>query len=391
MITTRGAPVTDTYCSRAWDNINLNLERWEYKVCCLTPWRQLQGGEWMDADAVVRRRMDLKDGIRHADCAKCWAAEDAGQLSDRLLWGTQRQGDGSHLAFRDGCQLVLNLGNTCDMACRYCNQYASSVWAKRLGMGSMGEAMDPHRLAELASWMDRNRSRFSSLRISGGEPSVNADFYALMGMVHPSGMDIAIETNMNASPAWFDRFRTSVQGLMADGNRVELRFSLDGIGASQEWQRQGSVWARQQSNCEGMLGLGVGLELALTLTPLTLESMCDAIAWSIQLAQRTGSRPRWTSASVVLDLFPPSPWFCSYREEIGRAIGMLGDGRIDGDDLAKQMVTWLASDALPTDGEMRDLVTELDLSTSRWGGGDWRGIYPKLARLLSNVPGHGVG
>lgn len=381
----------DTYCSRAWDNININLETWSYKVCCLTDWERLDGSTWWNSQKVIDRRQALLDGKRHAACHKCWQIEDMGQSSDRLLWGQDRRAIDPNDAMRSGCQLVINLGNRCDMACRYCSHEASSVWAKRLGMGSDGGPMDAAKAEALRSWLDSQAGRFSMVRFGGGEPSVNEDLYGVIGWLRPRDMLVAIDTNLNTPPGWARRFRDLLDGLLDDGNRIELRYSLDGTAVQQEWQRQGSRWQRQVRNYTSLGAMDLSFELALTVTPLTLESMCDAISWSISTAPLLRNRPRWTSASIVRGLFSPIGWFGMFEDEITNAVSMLGDPAIDGEELGSQMSTWMGSGQIPGPDERLQLLRELDLSEARWGGGAWRELYPRLSSMLSDVPGHAIG
>jgi hypothetical protein len=387
----RAPPSVDTRCSRAWDNININLESWRYKVCCLTDWAGLDADGWWNSDEVVARRRAMLAGERPGDCHKCWEIEDRGQISDRMLWGQGRSSDDPEDAFGDGCQLVINLGNRCDMACRYCNHEASSIWARRLGMGQQGLPMDAGRANALRSWLDSQSGRFDKLRFSGGEPSINPDLYSVVDWLKPRGMAVAIETNLNTPPAWASRFSDLLSDLIRDGNRIELRYSLDGTGARQEWQRQGSRWQRQVGNYASLGAMDLSFELALTVTPLTLESMCDAISWSIGTAPLLRNRPRWTSASIVRGLFSPMGWFGMFEDEITNAVSMLGDSAIDGEELGSQMSTWMGAGQVPGPDERLQLLRELDLSEARWGGGAWRELYPRLSSMLSDVPGHAIG
>lgn len=372
----------DTRCSRAWDNININLESWRYKVCCLTDWSALDAAGWWNSDEVVTRRKAMLAGERPGECHKCWEIEDQGQISDRMLWGRDRSSDDPGDAFGEGCQLAINLGNRCDMACRYCNHEASSIWARRLGIGQQGLPMDADRASALRAWLDSQSGRFDRLRFSGGEPSINPDLYSVVDWLKPRGMSVAIETNLNTPPTWAGRFADLLSDLIRDGNRVELRYSLDGTGARQEWQRQGSRWQRQVGNYIDLGSMDLHMELALTATPLTLESMCDAIAWSVKTSTLLRNQPRWTSASIVRGLFSPIGWFGMFVDEIAMAVGLLSDPAIDGTELASQMSSWLGSHDAPGEEERAALLRELDLSEGRWGGGSWRLLYPRLSGML---------
>ena len=112
----------------------------KFYACCLAydyPYKN-EEGRLLKADTDSfssalnsKSAIDLKDalarGEKHSACHVCWEAEDAGFESKRIR-DTQRydrQVDDKELIF-----LELNLGNTCNLACRICGIHASSTWRK---------------------------------------------------------------------------------------------------------------------------------------------------------------------------------------------------------------------------------------------------------------------
>jgi sulfatase maturation enzyme AslB (radical SAM superfamily) len=386
--------LADTYCSRSWYYFLVDLSKLEQHVCCKTPWLPMVLGEdWFDGPAIRARREDHLRGARHSDCASCWHSEDRTKTSTRLTeWRPTHIPQ--TLDSYDQIMLEIQVGNTCDLACRYCSPRYSSIWANRLGDHSNSkiardsQAQDPRSLALLAqfySWLDNNKHRISKLILIGGETLLLQETYDILDNIDWHDVDIVFTTNLNTPDHYLSKIETAIDRLVDRGNRITFRCSIDGIGDQNDWQRQNGNWARWRDNWFRLGSRPVTMLAAFTVTPLTLEGMPSVGRFVRDSQSRLANVPIWESIDIVQWPKPldPTEWFGSFADELSQLDSLLDSSW----HVPKaQLATWLEMDHVPPSyHQTRSFVDFCDQSQARWGGGDWREIYPKTAAIAQRV------
>ena len=391
----------DTFCIRSWSHYIVNLDTMHYKMCCKTTWKNIEAGTALFNNQHLRqRRSEHLSGIQSGACDHCWDLENSGRQSPRESWGIDRLGS-DPLSPIENSNLEIVLGNTCDMACRYCKPYDSSTWAHRLGAyqhskegRAAGRSKPEYQdiINQFYAWLDR--TKLTTVIISGGEPLIMESFYQLLENVKFTNTRIQINTNLNTPAAYLPRALAAINQLHSNGNQVIMRLSLDGIGSKQEWQRQGSSWETIKNNYFAFGASGAYLSIATTVTPLTLEGIGELAIFVSESADMLPRLPNWENNNVVTN--PGSlaayPWIACYKDEITLLRDQLTAGKFESWDrsLRKQLDHWLSiADQGPDLDQVTLTVQALDDMETRWGGGSWRAIYPKTAGIAQQVLSQG--
>lgn len=251
---------------------------------------------------------------------------------------------------------------------------------------------------EFFQWLKKELPRFQQGRgvlITGGEPFLDEDFYQLFDEIHMENTHIHINTNLNTPQHIWPRQTQLLNRLLAQGNKIVLRCSIDGVGRQQEWQRQNSSWDVISANWLRLGAMPIQMLCSLTVTPLTLESMCSAGEWVISTADQLVMKPAWIRSAMVTwpRHFDATEWFGAFTSEIKHMQTLVTAHQLSVGawNPTVQMQSWLTqATAMPSASTCLTLAHELDLAEKNHGGGSWRDIYPKVADLVGTRGGRGI-
>ena len=309
-ISASSAPVDvlDTLCDLKWNYPIFNMSRGEFRSCCRTEAKVVTGSD-IDAQGVdaflnsqhqKESRLDLVSGKKNKDCNSCWKLESAGMASPRhspqKFWEhLKRSGhidfnvpyseeklraelasidsiDHPYLNSTKPYMLEINLGNTCDMKCMYCNHHYSSQWGTELI--KWGE-ITPDRYEEefpkaatnfdsaFWEWFNNTgRYSLSKIGIIGGEPLIMPEFYRLIEKLKDSVTEIQhkrrekitlwIVTNMNTPANYLEKFIAALPGI-TDVFNLSIYVSMESTGAKAEYIRNGVNWDKFTNNIDKLL------------------------------------------------------------------------------------------------------------------------------------------
>ena len=382
----------DTYCRRSWTWHEIHLDRLLWKMCCKTRYRPITSGEdWSNSDHMKERRRQHLSGERHDDCSFCWKMEDSGGFSPRLIEASYDDQRHDHLNSTMR-HLELLVSNTCDLACRYCGSSHSSVWAERLqddhwnkkALRSLQE-QDTHNalLAETYDWITERMEHWDAISLTGGEVAIMPRFYDIIERIPFSGKIIKMMTNLNTPDAYMDKLVAVIGKLSAAGNRVEIRASIDGIGAKNDWQRQGADWARMEQNWLRLARQPAQIYVALTMTPLTLEGMVDVGKFVAATAAEFVNPPCWEPCNHVQHpwVLDPQGWYGLFRDDISEFKQLISAPGVHNVGTMAQIDEWLEDDGAVSAQRVAAMISWLDEQEARWEGGSWRKIYPRVWAL----------
>lgn len=201
------------------------------------PFHDYRSSEWYQS--VVET---MKDGW-HEGCRKCQQEEEAGSQSLRDYYNGLVRGENGVVEL-----LELSLSNHCNLACRMCGPTYSTKWQKTI---------EEH--PELKQWQDRQSSsvdidkvlngidteKLRWVKYLGGEPFITPDLRVLFDRLEQEGVignvEFMCHTNATLFPEkWMD--------VLSRFKKVNLKFSLDGIGSLGEYIRPGKEWSLVHSN-----------------------------------------------------------------------------------------------------------------------------------------------
>lgn len=212
-----------------------------------------------------RLREDLDNDVRRPGCHRCWENEKTGYST--RTWANE-------WIFKDHTgparltALEISAGRTCTLKCRMCGPDSSTAWASEMDQRGVGEwkptldwnMLPRHLLADL-----------TYLKITGGEPFLSPNLARLFLELSEDGLshniDVELFTNVEEfpGPRYVDNMR--------DFKSLQIYFSVDGIGARNEYIRSGSIWQRTVENMKSWgrwkseLGLGnVKFHISYTYT-----------------------------------------------------------------------------------------------------------------------------
>jgi organic radical activating enzyme len=202
---------------------------------------------------------DIKAGIKHDKCSKCWSEESAGLTTIRQYWNQAFGAVANPTIAHDNplYHVEFRLGNFCNLKCFMCHPIASSSIAAEqrankqqfMDLGIYNEVeLDPYwETDEFSQFIDSSLQHVKFLHITGGEPFIIPQVLNILDRVLPNANNINLSFNTNltrVSDALLDR--------LAQFKNLNLYVSLEGTGLMNDYVRYPSKWADILKNIERM-------------------------------------------------------------------------------------------------------------------------------------------
>ena len=225
---------------------------------------------------------EMKDGW-HETCKKCEFNEKQGDTSYRQ-WANGEVKKG-HWIHGKLSHIEMSLSNQCNFACRMCGPISSTTWGKLIidnaqeielhekkwYLGPLNDAPSRHYRMEN---LKVNTKRIENLRLTnhkknlktmrdlldphdlsnlkffkmlGGEPFLSAEIDMMFDYLKERGVDLSkMGFTCNTNASLFPK--ASIRELLKELEYVNIMFSLDGIGKSLEYSREGANWQTIKDN-----------------------------------------------------------------------------------------------------------------------------------------------
>jgi organic radical activating enzyme len=217
---------------------------------------------WQHNSALQRVRSTMLAGYKPAQCERCWKLEDIGAESYRQINNTYRfpatyekllQGDATVKLER----LELDFGNKCNLACRMCHPYSSSLLAQEINKDPANAYTQVDmEFLEKTSWVKRSRlfdvvreqgHDLKSVYIIGGEPLIMDEQEEFLDLLIELDFakNISLEYNSNITTIgskWYDKW--------SHFKEVNLNASIDGVEEYYEYVRWPAKWDKIYSNLQ---------------------------------------------------------------------------------------------------------------------------------------------
>jgi MoaA/NifB/PqqE/SkfB family radical SAM enzyme len=238
----------------------------QFRACCSSGFngfslfaKDLTVEEFINNKKIVKLRESFLAGEKPSNCDRCWKMESIGNSSFRHV-ANENQTYGmkdnkviefkSRIGFENIQYLDITLGNKCNLACRMCNPFSSSLVAKQLNIINKSnihqEIMEFDRATKDKILDTINKSvNLTSIYMLGGEPLVS-DF-------HDEIVELLINTGRSSKMTL--HYNTNLQ---IDAERklevwekfgcIDLSISIDGHGDTYEYIRWPGVWNKLYKN-----------------------------------------------------------------------------------------------------------------------------------------------
>jgi MoaA/NifB/PqqE/SkfB family radical SAM enzyme len=215
--------------------------------------------EIVNSNYLKNLRQQMLNNEKPAACAKCWKGLDHNKAQTlRNNANNFMQLDHENLTTNSVPLQFLGLamGNICNLKCRICGPWASSVWAvdeiKRRGFENsqtevlwLKDGAWPQEAELFWKDVEQNVSAVSTISIYGGEP--------FLDQRHVTFLERLVELDQAKNiTLWYSTNGTSIpQKLLSVFNsfgKVLISFSLDDIGARFDYQRKNANWQEVVEN-----------------------------------------------------------------------------------------------------------------------------------------------
>jgi len=210
-------------------------------------------------------RQAFVNGEQPKTCRKCWSEEDAGRSSKRMhtlnrlrhiISDQQWTVDAKPLQFLD-----LKLGTICNLKCRICGSWSSSLFAAEeianLPAGADRKNNIHYQMLRAGAWPRENPVFWSEIadivdqlryiEFTGGEPFLIQEHFDMLQRLVDRGIAGQIEIHYNTNGT---QWPEQGEQIWKHFKTVEIAFSIDDVGSRFEYQRSNAVWAEVVDNIE---------------------------------------------------------------------------------------------------------------------------------------------
>lgn len=254
--------------------------------------------EVWNSPSYKKIRKEFIDGNRPETCQRCFREEDAGIRSPRIGYNEKWFKDDVQVAEEiplDVRYVDIRLGNLCNLKCRMCNPWSSSMWVKDWNKVVDTAELAPNEplsdedldwMEKLGEWPDRKGTgknfveiahTIEEIYLTGGEPTLATSQYALFDYCIENDLASNIKLKYNTN-------LTNVPQKMIDYWRhfkqVQLNCSIDATGARDRYIRYPSSWSKIEENFDQLNALpNVNIQIHCTVQVLNIVAMPELFEW----------------------------------------------------------------------------------------------------------------
>jgi organic radical activating enzyme len=233
--------VPDTFCPAKWDELSTNLNyNWAYACCKAKPIKFVKDFK----EVITQQQENLLNGIQDDSCNYCWSIENAGGESLRHIYikNFDKTKFDSYSTFnRQISKLEVNIGNSCNLQCIYCNAKFSSQWEKDLNFKKYpivtdryvyeSEVKNPSKKTDNLNFIRKINPK--RLLIIGGEPLYHKDFLELLEAVNSE--EIEFSSNLMVDQKILDK----VINYQSKFKKMIINASIEAVDGTASYLRHG--------------------------------------------------------------------------------------------------------------------------------------------------------
>jgi organic radical activating enzyme len=265
----------ETFCPAKWDELIINTSyNYVYGCCKARPEKFVD-----DYTKIIdNQKQNLLNNVQDSSCSYCWNSEKTNGTSIRtqLLQHFDRSTFNDYKNNKSPKIIEINIGNACNMQCMYCNPKFSSQWEKDIQDQKYQLFTDrhvygidnknKHQVSTNLKLIDS--FQFETLRIIGGEPLINKNFFNILDNVNHTG-NLSITSNLMTDKKSIDKLLSNKHKF----KHIEINASLDSSKEISEFVRYGIDYDLFLKNLDYLLentGKDLRVNIVSLMTSLTL-------------------------------------------------------------------------------------------------------------------------
>jgi|TARA_B100001094_G_scaffold21416_1_gene18088 radical SAM protein with 4Fe4S-binding SPASM domain len=292
----------ETYCVLAYNHLSIDPQG-QVRPCCnynfhkqsfrdtkwkfKSIWNSDNLADLLTGQPHVELRKDIEKNHKHTFCDRCWVSELNGGESYRNMWNDIFK-CGTKDKFQHEIKIEyveFTLGNKCNIQCRMCNPWSSSMWADEIYKNPQLDFWDtaPHLNKDKFEWyytpqFDKIFAEIlptlKHVNMLGGEPLFNAKYYEILQHIIDSGRskDIVVQFNSNMLA-----IQSKVYDLWKQFKSIHINMSCDGVEGVNEYVRWPGKWSKWERNLNRVFELQQ--ELGEDKLRLQVHSTLSSLTW----------------------------------------------------------------------------------------------------------------
>lgn len=270
------------------------------------------------------QRQKMLNGQRPPECGYCWAIEDVGAISDRVMkstssWGKIKAREDLTKFSGNPTYFEVAFDSTCNMKCMYCGPEISSKWMeeiKRDGPYPTSSKLNnidrlkeqrtmpiPHHdpnpyIDAFWKWWPELYQTLQVFRITGGEPLLSKHTWKLLDILIDTprkDLELGVNTNLSVNKTMVNAFIDRCKELEDKLKDVIVYTSCEATGKQAEYIRFGMNYDEFAQNCYDVLHntKRTCLSFMTTIGSLSLFSLEDFTKFILELRKEFGARVRF--------------------------------------------------------------------------------------------------
>ena len=284
----------NNYCVLPFNSVSINAEG-GIRQCCnahgVVSKTYVGYDDTLNNKFIKEIRQAFINDKRHSACDRCWKMEDAGTRSFRQYANNDEdygvRGKAlllkPEIKYHDIEYIDITLGNTCNLACRMCNPYSSSLVAKqmkelKLYSGPTDitlESAAKQKVIELFS----NAINLKKVYLLGGEPLINEMHDEILDLLIDIGVakNIVLHYNTNLQVNKLSTYLEKWNHF----KKIDIQASIDGHGTVYEYIRWPGKWDKLYKNLFEIVSstdpFKYNIGIAATIQNINAENMFDLL------------------------------------------------------------------------------------------------------------------
>lgn len=276
-------------------------------------------------------REQMLAGIKPSACKRCWTMEAEGAESFRNAANSRWQGEYTRIIQKKSTlpsgvrRIELDLGTKCNLKCRMCGPYSSSLIQKEMLSNDSPEVLEYYGFSDTnfpSDWVEVKDIRellsvhahtIEEMYLIGGEPLIIPAHTELLEWLVESGHSKHIKIVYNTNGITIGN---KFIELWKQFRHVHLSVSIDGIYEQYEYIRFPAKWDTIENNLNKIISIqNVSVGISTTIQNLTLSTMANFVQWAENLKIDVNfipvHHPSFLSPHIM-----PKVWYLKFIEEI---------------------------------------------------------------------------
>ena len=303
--------MNNTFCILPWVHLTINIDG-RIKICCntydkVTPRPGAASfnfgydkiSDVWNGSYMKDLRNNMINGIKVPSCKGCYYVESLGHSSARTdsnskrIWKKVKIDDNPKIQYLD-----FKLSNECNLKCRMCNAYSSSLLEKEYNTSMKAGIQIPDAIDDyvaLTNWqqtdifkenLEEVLSHIKKLKFTGGEPTIDKNVHNILKYCINKGYNKNIDLGFTTNGT---NVNQKFKELIIQFKRLNMVVSVEAVDKVGEYIRFPSNWSSINKNIIGLPTLPniSSVEMTTTIQVLNIYNLFDLFDWFKNLDHNT--------------------------------------------------------------------------------------------------------